>query len=81
VSSILLINHLYTHILFDSGATCSFVDSEFTKKLASNPGEMDIELFMTTPLKTTQHIDLIFRDYAVKVENRTLPPDLVQLEI
>jgi len=42
---------------------------------------MDIPLYVTTPLETTHHIDLILRDYAVKVERMTLFTDLVQLEI
>jgi len=36
---------------------------------------------MTTYLETTHHIDLILRDYAVKVQRRTFLTDLVQLEI
>ena len=81
VSGILLVNHLYTRILFDSSATYSFINSEFTKKLTSTPDEMDIQLYVATPLGTTHHIDFILRDYAVKIERRTLLTDLVQLEI
>ena len=42
---------------------------------------MDIQLYVITPLGTNYHTDLIIRDYAVKVERRTLPVVLVQLEI
>jgi len=40
VSGTLLIKHLYAHILFDSGATHSFVNPSFAKKRASKPSEM-----------------------------------------
>jgi len=42
ISSTLLINHLYTYVLFDSGATHSFANPIFAKKLANKPDEMDV---------------------------------------
>ena len=45
VLGILLVNHLYARILFDSSATHSFVNSEFAtkkKKLASELNKMDV---------------------------------------
>jgi len=65
VSSVLLINHLYTHILFDSGATHSFVNPAFAKKLASKPNEMDVQLYVTTPLGPTYYTDAVFKNYAI----------------
>jgi len=50
VSGTLLFNHHYVHILFDSGATYSFVNVVFAKKLTSKPNEMDVQLCVTTPL-------------------------------
>ena len=81
ISDTLLVNHLYTHILFNSGTARSFVNFEFVKKLASKPDEMDIQIYVTTPLGTVYHTDIIFGDCAVNVEGRTLPADLVQLEL
>ena len=66
---------------FILATTCSFVNLEFAKKLASKPNKMDIQLYVATSLGTNYHINLIIRDYAIKVERRTLPADLVQLEI
>ena len=53
VSGTLLIKHLYADVLFDSGATHSFVNTAFAKKLASKPSEMDVQLYVTTPLQST----------------------------
>jgi len=42
VSGTLLINHLYTRILFDSCTTHSFVNYEFANKLVNKSDEVDI---------------------------------------
>jgi len=42
---------------------------------------MDIQLYVTTPLGTNYHTDLTFRDCVVIVQGKTLPVDLVRLEI
>jgi len=81
VLGILLVNHQYACILFDSGATHSFVNSEFVKKLASKPDVVDIQLYVTTPLGTIYHTDLIIRDWAINVKRKTIPADLAQLEM
>ena len=44
LSGTLLVNHLYVHVLFDSGASDSFVNPVFTKKLASKSDEIDVQL-------------------------------------
>jgi len=81
VSGTLLIKHLYAHVLFDSGSTHSFVNPIFAKKLASRPDEMDVQLYVTTPLGPTYYTDVIFRNYAIALEGVVLPADLVQLNI
>jgi len=81
VSGTLLIKHLYAHVLFDSGATHSFVNPSFAKKLASKPSEMDVQLYVTTPSGSTYYTDLVFKNCAIQLEGRVLPIDLVQLDI
>ena len=81
MSGTLLVNQLYAHILFDSDATYSFVNSVFVRKLVSKPGELHRQHYETSPLGTIYHIDLIFQDDTVNVGGKTLPIDLVQLEI
>ena len=53
VSGTLLIKHLYAHVLFDAGATHSFVNPAFAKVLASKPSEMNVQLYMTCLLYTS----------------------------
>ena len=81
VSGTLLIKHLNAHVLFDSGATHSFVNPSFAKKLANKPSEMDVQLYVTTPLGPTYCTDLVFKDCTIQLEGRVLPADLVQLDI
>ena len=81
MSSTLLVDHLYACVLFDFGATHSFVNPELAKKLAGKPDEMDKQLYVPTPLGSVYYTDIIFKNCAINVEGRVLPADLVQLEI
>jgi len=63
------------------GATHSFINPIFAKKLASKPNEIDVQLYVTTPLGSTYCIDVFFKNYTVQFEGRVLPVDLVQLDI
>ena len=42
VSGTLLVNHLFTRVLFDAGATHSFINSTTTKRLACKLDEMNV---------------------------------------
>jgi len=61
VSGTLLIKRLYALVLFDSGATYSLVNPAFAKKLANKPSEMDVQLYVTTPLGSIYYTDLVFK--------------------
>ena len=81
VSGTLFINHLYAYVLFDSSATHSFVNPVFTKKLASKPDEMNVQLYVTTPLGSTYYTNVVFKNCTIQLELRVLPVDLVELDI
>ena len=81
VSGTLLIKRLYAHVLFDSRATNSFVNPAFAKKVASKPSEMNVQLYVTTPLGSTYYTDVVFKNCTIQLEGRVLPVDLVQLDI
>ena len=65
VSGILLIEHLYAYILFDSSATHSFVNPAFAKKLASKLSEMDMQIYVTIPLGSTYYTDVVFKNCTI----------------
>ena len=75
VSGTLFIDHLGAHVLFNSDAKYFFVNPVFVKKLASKPIKIDVQLYITTPLGSTHHIDVVFKDSAVNLEERILPVD------
>ena len=81
VSGTLLIKRLYALVLFDSGATYSLVNPAFAKKLSSKPSEMDVQLYVTTPLGSIYYTDLVFKNCTVQLQGRVLPVDLVHLNI
>ena len=81
VSATLFIKRLYALVLFDLGANIFFGKSCLLKKLASKPSEMDVQLYVTTPLGSVYYTDLIFKRCTVQLEGRVLPIDLVQLNI
>jgi len=45
----LLVNHLFTKVLFNSGATHSFINPITAKRFACKPDDMDAQLCVTTP--------------------------------
>jgi len=57
------------------------MNSVFVRKLVSKPGKVHMLLYENSPSGTIFYADLIFKDYTVNVGEKTLPVDLVQLEI
>jgi len=49
VSGTLLVNHLFTQVLFDTGTAHSFINPVTAKRLAYKPDDMDVQLCVTTP--------------------------------
>ena len=76
----LLVNHLCVQILFDSGATHSFIKSKLAEKLTCDPEEIDVQLCITTPVGSVYYTNTIFRDCAVSMNWEILPTNLIQLE-
>ena len=81
VSGTLLVNHLFTQVLFDAGATHSFIGPITTKKLACKPDEMDVQLCVGTSLGSIYQTKVIVRDFPVIIHNRIFLDDLLLLEI
>jgi len=81
VSGTLLIKHLYAHVLFESGATHSFVNPAFAKLLTSKLRKMEVQLYMTTPIGFAYYTDVVFKNCTIQLQGGVLPVDLVQLDI
>ena len=68
-------------VLFDSGATHSFITSVFASKVACQPSRMLYSLSVVTPLSEELETNVFFPSYLVLVEGRELPADLVLLDV
>ena len=79
VSGTLIVNHIFTRVLFDFGATYLFVNNEFIKKLTIKPDEKDTQLYVTTPLGSVCYTNIIFKNIAINVQGRVLSAALGQL--
>ena len=56
VSGTLIVNHLFTQVLFDSGATHSFINLATAKRLAYELDEMDVELCVVGLIYQTEAV-------------------------
>jgi len=77
----LLVSHLFTRVLFDGGATHSFISPIATKKLACKIDEMDAQLCVATPVGSIYQTEVVVMNYPITIHNKVFPADLLLLEI
>ena len=75
------IEHMHARILFDSGATHSFISLYFAKKLSKESRKMENPLIINTPLQDSIIVDHMYPACLVEVENRKLSADLIELPV
>ena len=80
VSGTLLVNHLFTRVLFDAGATHSFINPVTVKRLVCELDETDVQLCVDTPLGSIYQTEVVVRDYPITIHNKVFPTDLLLLE-
>ena len=68
-------------VLFDPGATHSFITSVFASRVACQPSRMLYSLSVVTPLSEELETNIFFPSCPVLVEGRELPADLVPLDV
>ncbi|XP_077234715.1 uncharacterized protein LOC143876922 [Tasmannia lanceolata] len=81
VTGTLPIASVYACVLFDSGASHSFISSRFVVKHGLVHEPLDVELCVDTPVGGSLITDRICKSCAVKIGDRELPADLVVLEM
>ena len=59
VSGMFTVNALSTKVLFDAGATHSFINPATVKRIACVPEEMNVQLCVSSPLGSLYHASLI----------------------
>jgi len=76
-----IVNTLPTLVLFDAGATHSFINPTTARRLACLLDEMDVQLCVTTLVGSIYQVELIVRNCPVVIQDRMFTADLVLLEI
>jgi len=75
------VNTLPTRVLFDAGATHSFINPTTAKQIACAVEEMDVHLYVSTPIGSVYQTDQIVRNCPIIIQDRKFFADLVVLGI
>ncbi|KAJ9567039.1 hypothetical protein OSB04_003005 [Centaurea solstitialis] len=81
VTGIFLVNSQPTRILFDSGATNSFVSHDFVRYMKSVPFILPIPFTVDTANGVTLVADRVFRDCSLVLDNHDFLVDLISIDI
>jgi len=81
VSGTLLVNHLFTQVIFDASATYSFINLIIAKRLAYKLDEMDVQLCVSTPVGSIYQTEAVVKDSPITIHDKVFPADLVLQEI
>ena len=63
VSGTILVNHLSARVLYDAGATHSFINPPIAKRLAYKLDEMDVQLCVTTPVGSVYQTEAVVKNF------------------
>ncbi|KAJ1379702.1 Zinc finger, CCHC-type [Sesbania bispinosa] len=69
------------HVLFDLGATHSFVSLSFATQLGKSPSSLDETLAVTTPVGEILLADCVYRSCVVSFEGKELFANLIALDM
>ena len=81
VTGTFLIDKLKARVLFDSGATHSFISPYFANKLARNKTLMKSPLIIRTSIGEPVEMRYMYPTCVIEIEERVLPTDLIELAI
>jgi len=81
VSGMFPVNALSTKVLFDAGATHSFINPTTTKQMGCSAEEMDMHLCVSTLIGSKYQTDLLVRNYTITIQDRVFITDLVVLGV
>ena len=76
IQGMFLLSCLWARILFDSGASHSFIDALCVKQLGLEVETLEKSLHVSSPLGTRVSVDLICRDYELEIFRMLLTVDL-----
>ena len=71
----------YAHVLFDSGATHSFISTGFTKKAGMEPVPLNFEIGVSIPNGGIIMVSMICPSCTLSIGNHEFSSDLMVLEM
>lgn len=81
VTGILSICSQDAHVLFDPGATHSFVSVRFAPRLSKGSSSLDEALIVATPVGENLFAESVYRSCDIYIEGKVLPIDLVVIDM
>ena len=81
VSGTFVVNAVPVKVLFDAGATHSFINPNTAAQMTCVPEELDICLCVSTPLGSTYHTELIVRNCEIIIQDKPFLANLILLGI
>ncbi|XP_074289104.1 uncharacterized protein LOC141614244 [Silene latifolia] len=81
VTGNILFNSTPVSVLFDTGATHSFISHSLSKKLKLVPSKPDIGLLIGLPTVETIPCSVVYKDCTITIEENPFLVDLVQLDL
>ena len=79
VTGTVLIRGHHAYVLFDPGATHSFVSRQFTPSLGMDAVPLDEPMYVGTPVGDSLRVDRVYRASTVSIMGRDTLADLVLL--
>ena len=76
IQGMLLLSRLWERILFDSGASYSFIVASCVKELSLEVETLEKSLHVSSPLGTMVSVNLICQDYELEISGILLTVDL-----
>jgi len=81
ISGTLHVNVIPVTVLFDAGATHSFVNPITVARMACKFEDLDVQLYITTPVGSVYQAGRVARNCTIVILGRLLLGDLILLEI
>ncbi|XP_075499949.1 uncharacterized protein LOC142538522 [Primulina tabacum] len=79
VSGTIFIQQVPAYVLFDCGATHSFISKRFAKKLGRKPEKLNEPFRIATPTSRAIETHEIYRDCKISISTQNFSADLIQL--
>ena len=76
-----LLSRLWARILFDSGASHSFIAASCVRELGLEVETLEKPMYVSSPLRTRVSVDLIYRGYELEISGILLTLDLRVMDI